>query len=287
MKQLDTKIEVGSLVELIRDFSMVEGWKIGDIAKVIEVDETSIPYRIQIEKQTTWCVADDVKLCVPKETVVIAEVLPQLKYKVGDRVKVLTDRSGEAAWCTYGEVVSIYKVDDADTRFPYLVCQLENTYIDECYFIWLSQDDVELYVPEVKEQTEEVFFKTQQEIWKYLSEDEEHVVVDIDGANKTQFKNGQLTTAWFFTRPEEWKPYIAPEHKDWWELVPEGKEVLCWYGDELSEKTGKPFLFGKVYRYGDEFTTGSSLTWEYAIPATLEEAKQYILSEILANEESN
>ena len=286
MKQADTKITVGSLVELIReDFTDVvskAAWKIGDIAKVIEVDDSSIPYRIRIGKYTTWCNDNDVKLYVPKETVVAAEVLPQPKYKVGDCLRVLTNCIGDGKeWCTYGALVTICRVDITDPAYPYLVCPLETTSTRQ-WDVWLRRDEVELYVPE----PEEVFFKTQQEIWKYLSESEEHSVTDEEGTI-VQFKNGSLTSYCLFTSPEEWKPYIAPESKDWWELVPEGTEVLCWYGDDISEKTGKPFIFGKVSYCDGVFNTGSSITWKNAVPVTMKEAKQYILSEILANEESN
>ena len=279
IKQKDTKITVGSLVELIRedftDIASRAAWKIGDIARVIEMDGSSIPYRIRIGKYTSWCNANEVKLYVPKETVSAEEVLPQLKYKVGDTLKVLTDRRDLAEWCTYGAIVSIHRVDDTDSSLPYLVDQLESTSIDERDFVWLSQNDAELYVPEVEE-----VFKTQQEIWKYLSESDEHSVTDGKDTI-VHFKNGSLSSCLSFTIPENWKPFTPPKPKEWWELVPEGTEVLCWYGDILSEKTGKPPLFGKVYHSNDRFTTGSCLTWKYAIPVTLEEIKQYILSEIL------
>lgn len=147
---------------------------------------------------------------------------------------------------------------------------------------------VKLYKPEPeeqKEENEEPFFKTQQEIWEYLVASEGNKVVDIKyGSTIIGFKDGKqfaykgIFNDFTFDAVTLWKPYVEPPAKKWWELN-NNKPTLCYYGDYFNESGTLPFI-GVVVRQGAMFrlTTGT-VTWEHAIPVPKEEAHKFIFGE--------
>jgi len=193
------------------------------------------------------------------------EILAEKKmYKVGDKLRVVTTAFNGIPWCAKGSKVSLNVIDTEDSEgVPYLVFPLGSTSTEKEDGVWMRRREVELW-------KEDVEFKTQQ---------------DLMG-----FKDGKLTDElWRFDEPSFWKPYTEPVKKEWWELIPDGKPVLCWYGDTLF-KDDRPIILGLVTKdKRNQFRTGkngSGVAWKYAIPATLDEVKQYLLENIL-DETSN
>ena len=179
----------------------------------------------------------------------------------------------------------MHHIDPKDTEVPYL-CKLKES--DRLERYWMEADSVELY-KKTNEVAEPAVFKTQQDIWKYLAETEEHKVIHNSGNVIMGFKDGKLydyketDELWRFDDPSFWKPYIEPEKKDWWELNG-NKPVACWYGDVIDEGTGKPRLLGFMVRDLENSTfqiANEWCSWKYAIPLTEGEYKQYLLSEQL------
>jgi len=157
-----------------------------------------------------------------------------------------------------------------------------------------SYEEVAIVATDIELWQEEIVFQTQQDIWAYLSATEEHKVIHIAEHCVVGFKDGKLhdyksiDDIWVFADPSFWKPYIESVKKEWGEQVPEGKPVLCWYGDNLFED-GKPINIGLISRAAGKFRTGltgGGSEWEFAIPVTPNEVKQYLLENIL-DETSN
>ncbi len=209
-------------------------------------------------------------------------------YKVGDKLRVVTHEWDNITWCKYGSEVSLNVVDTDDEEVPYAIFPKGSKETTPAFGLWVAAEDVELWADTLQE---DIVFKTQQEIWAYLSATEAHKVIHINGCVIMGFKDGKLhdyketDELWRFNVPSFWKPYTESVKKEWWEQVPEGKPVLCWYGDNLFED-GKPSLLGLITCNGAGFHTSGGFSWRYAIPATLDEVKQYVLENIL-DETSN
>jgi len=218
---------------------------------------------------------EEIKLVATQETLK-EMVTAKRMYKVGDKLRVITHEWDNVAWCKYGSEVSLNVVDTQDEEVPYAIFPKGSEETIPAFGLWVAADDVELWT----------VFQTQQEIWAYLSATEEHKVIHINECAIMGFKDGKLydyketDELWRFDEPSFWKPYNEPVKKEWWEQVPEGKPVLCWYGDNLFEDD-KPKLLGLITCNGAGFYTSGGFSWAYAIPATLSEVKQYLLENIL------
>lgn len=130
-----------------------------------------------------------------------------------------------------------------------------------------------------KEEKEEPFFKTQQEIWKYLSEQEGRRVISSESNNIIGFQNGELVsyasdrTDESFQVPSSWRPA-----KEWWELNG-NKPTLCYFGDAFTEDGTLPYT-DIIIREDNTFTRPSgTVNWRYAIPVPKEEALKFIFGE--------
>lgn len=155
------------------------------------------------------------------------------------------------------------------------------TYFYEIGSYFSSQKEQEICFIETKE--EKSFFSSQQEIWKYLVEEEGRKVVMIgDETRVLGFKDGTIHNFYVngfegahyttFAIPSNWKPYTEP--KPWYEEIPE-QGVLCWIGDEESCVLNKKSA-DIVTRYlGDSysFLIRQGSMYGYAIPLTKEEVE--------------
>lgn len=138
-------------------------------------------------------------------------------------------------------------------------------------------------VKNVNEEEEKSFFSSQQEIWKYLVEEEGRKVVMIgDETRVLGFKDGVIHNFYVngfegaqyaqFSIPFNWKPYTEP--KPWYEEIPE-QGVLCWIGDTENSVLNKKSA-DIVTRYlggSYPFLIRQGSTYGYAIPLTKEEVE--------------
>lgn len=137
------------------------------------------------------------------------------------------------------------------------------------------------------ETKEKSFFSTQQEIWKYLVEEEGRKVFRIEKENQlVGFKEGEL---WNFKEDRKshvdfiyssnWKPYVEKPYveKPWYESIPE-QGVFCWIGDDESCVLNKKSA-DIVTRYlggSSPFLIRQGSMYRYAIPLTREEVENLI-----------
>lgn len=135
------------------------------------------------------------------------------------------------------------------------------------------------------ETKEKSFFSSQQEIWKYLSEEEGRKVIHTrDAMQIVGFKEGNLynfaenrQSYIDFVPHYLWKPYIEKETKPWYENIPE-QGVLCWIGDDESCVLNKKSA-DIVTRYlggSSPFLIRQGSMYRYAIPLTREEVENLI-----------
>lgn len=242
----------------------------------VDSEDDGMPYLVFPLGSTSTTQDDGIWL--PQDAV---ELVP--RAAIGDKLKVITD----TCRLPLGTILIVHHIDPEDTETPYL-CKLKESGRLERY--WMDAKDVELFqeTQEAVKVIEPVVFKTQQDIWKYLSESEEHKVTFTDNGDTVGFKDGVLYTYpdgyvahHSFNIPKNWKPYS--KKKDWWELNG-NMPTACWYGDGLNEETGKPVLLGFITRDLENSCfrlSQGGCSWRFAVPLTEEEFKEYLLSEQL------
>ena len=198
------------------------------------------------------------------------EVTPELSEKI-------QEIGFEEGVCWWNEKRFVEYTDapvlvfDGDKEFTYC------SEIDD-YFENLSEQEISF-----KETEEKPFFSSQQEIWKYLLEEEgRRVYGNNEPGTTVGFNNGTLWD-WkenkrsyaCFIVPEVWKPYIE---KQWYENIPK-HGILCWVADSeeqlIAKERLKVVISYSVY-CSYPFTTKQGTTFKYATPLTKEEVENLI-----------
>jgi hypothetical protein len=201
----------------------------------------------------------------------IKEGIKMSLLKVGSFVEVIENIGSSDI--QIGDIAEVIEVDGSD--IPYYIKSGSRK-------SWTHACKVKLYE---KDST----FKTQKNIWNFLTSKEGAVVEHVTDSRKFTLKEGNIFSVTYdkfqdipFRTPTKWKPSkeIYVEKKEWWE-VNRNKPTICWYGDIL-EVDGKPKMLGFIIKeelvggFKTVFRDGSSgtCTWKYAVPVTEQELKK-------------
>jgi hypothetical protein len=247
------------------------------LAIIKEVDSSDETYLIEV-------IDSDIRACVQADWIIPAtsEEANNLDdvIKVGSFVEVIEDMGNDSI--KVGDIAEVIEVDSSD--IPYYIKSGSNKSWTHAYKVKLYKEDSP--------------FKTQKNIWDFLTSKEGAVVEHVTDSRKFTLKEGNIFSVTYnkfqdipFYVPTVWRlsREIYIEKKEWWE-VNGNKPTICWYGDSL-ENDGKPKFLGLVRRVigksYDGFETidrnGNILihSWKYAVPVTEQELKDYFFQENL------
>jgi hypothetical protein len=276
--------KIGDRVRIVKKVEKEEGWGntwcvdmnqyIGSVGTITSISK----YGVRL-KEINYAFPSSSLVLEPEvneiKQVTLEEITELVKQKKEFKIKVTPETSGKVQEAIFAGGVSWYAGGTTvqEVNQPMLVLDS----IRGSYHPTFSDCNEIIDVVEL-ELVESPYFKTQQEVYKYLCEKEGNKIIREDTDLIYYFEAGELVkkdnssiqVIEGFYKGGKYKPYIETH---WYDNIPE-QGVLCWVWNNKQENKIVDIIKCKDGEY--YISALDNIRWGNATPLTEEKVKQYI-----------